>query len=638
MSFRESAAKLNNSFKNTLLKKFGNGPSPRYLTTSISVFLFLFLLLLLFVFPSLTHASSNFTTDYNVLYSVNENGQTRANLKITLTNKTTEFYASSYKVQVGFDNITNVTASDPDGPINPILEKTQDGYLINLNFNKKATGIDQKLNFNLSFDTPDVAKQYGNIWEINIPGIADPQEFNSFTVEIKVPPSFGKPTFTKPYKPVNNLIFDKAQLEKSGISISFGEKQIYSFHLTYHIKNDNLYPATTEIALPPSTNYQTVYIQNISPRPENVYLDKDGNWLAELKLGPSQKTDVIVDGKAEVLLSPKQQDLAPTDRKIYLEEKPYWQVNSSEITRLAKELKTPEAIYQFVVKALKYDFSRVTQDKPRLGAVNALKNPDSAVCLEYTDLFIALARAAGIPAREINGFAYTQNSKQRPLSLVKDILHAWPEYYDDEKKTWVMIDPTWGSTTGGIDYFNTLDFDHFAFVKKGIDSDYPIPAGGYKFISDKYTKDVAVDFSQKTPAQEFAFEVTSKIPTEAMTLLPIKGKVMIKNTSQNLLPPQLVTIKSSELSPDDQILQSPPIPPFGSAEVAAAFHPRPFLTNKSSAFTILVNGQTITHSIEISPLLIKKWWKIGGAAVAIFTIIILITSLKSWGLQIFRRR
>ncbi len=30
-----------------------------------------------------------------------------------------------------------------------------------------------------------------------------------------------------------------------------------------------------------------------------------------------------------------------------------------------------------------------------------------------------------------------------------------------------MIDPTWGATTGGVDYFETLDFDHFAFVVKG---------------------------------------------------------------------------------------------------------------------------------------------------------------------------
>jgi len=59
-----------------------------------------------------------------------------------------------------------------------------------------------------------------------------------------------------------------------------------------------------------------------------------------------------------------------------------------------------------------------------------LDNTTNAVCLEYTDLFVTLARAAGIPSRSIEGFAYTKNSRLRPLSLVDDVLHAWVQYYD----------------------------------------------------------------------------------------------------------------------------------------------------------------------------------------------------------------
>ncbi len=591
-------------------------------------------------------AASNFITDYNVTYSTATSGITHATLKVSLTNKTSEYYASSYKIQVGFDNITNISAVDPDGKINPVIEKNDDGYIINLTFNKKAPGQGKKLDFTITFDTPDVAKQYGKIWEINVPGISNPDEFDTFAVEIKVPPSFGKPAYTKPYLPAGrqvnsfeSLVFDKKQLGKSGISISFGDKQIYSFHLTYHIKNDNLYPVKTEIAIPPTTNYQNVFIQDIRPLPENVVLDKDKNWLASFNLGPSQKMDVTVDGKAEILLNPMPEELSQESRIKYLEEKPYWQADSNELKQLAQELKTPDAIYKFVIKALKYDFTRVTEDKPRLGALNALKNPDSAVCLEYTDLFIALARAAGIPAREVDGFAYTQNTKQRPLSLVKDILHAWPEYYDDQKKTWIMVDPTWGSTTGGIDYFSTLDFDHFAFVIKGMDSNYPIPAGGYKFISDKYTKDVSVDFSQNTPPIDANFDIISSLPKHAMAALPIKGKITIKNASQSLLSPQVLTISSSKLSPSEQILNVPLIPPFGSASLNVSFKKEPFLTNKIKSFTIRVSNQTLTQTIDISPLLIKKWWTVGGGiGIGILCIIILIIALKSGRLQIFRRR
>lgn len=592
------------------------------------LFVFLFFVFII-VSPTKSSAASNFTTDYNVIYSANENGMTHATLNITMTNSSSDYYASSYKIHVGFDTINNVIASDTVGRINPTVEKMDDGYVINLEFNKKAVGMGSKLNFNLSFDTPDVVKQYGKIWEINIPGIANPEDFNKFSVEVKVPPAFGAPAYIKPFQNANSLVFSKEQLGKSGISISFGDKQAYAFHLVYHIKNDNLYPIETDIALPPTTNYQNVYIQNISPRPENVVPDKDGNWLARFKLPQSEKMDVVVDGKAEIFLTPKPEEISTQDLSRNLEERPYWQTKDNEIKQLANELKTPEAIYNYVVKTLKYDFARVKDDKPRLGALKVLRNPESAVCLEYTDLFITIARAAGIPAREVDGFAYTENSKQRPLSLVKDILHAWPEYYDTQKKTWVMVDPTWGSTTGGVDYFSTLDFDHFAFVIKGAESNYPVPAGGYKFLTDKNTKDISIEFSQNIPQEEFNFDIVPSFPESAMSSLPINGKITIRNNSQNLIRPQVLSITSTDLSPEAQAVRSAAIPPFGKSEINASFRGEPFLTNGTRSFKIRMNDREVTSTIDISPLLIKKWWTIGGGIViGIFCITIFIFAVK----------
>src|SRR5438034_377728 len=92
-------------------------------------------LLFFSVKPSL--AASNFTTDYHVSYSVNDDGKTHAVLNGTLTNTTSEYYASSYKMQLGFDDISNVKASDAQGSINPSVTKNADGYMIGLTFNKK---------------------------------------------------------------------------------------------------------------------------------------------------------------------------------------------------------------------------------------------------------------------------------------------------------------------------------------------------------------------------------------------------------------------------------------------------------------------------------------------------------------------
>ena len=73
-----------------------------------------------------------------------------------------------------------------------------------------------------------------------------------------------------------------------------------------------------------------------------------------------------------------------------------------------------------------------------------------------------------------------------------------------------MIDPTWANTTGGIDYFNVLDFDHIAFVIKGESSDYPIPAGGYKLQGNEEEKDVNVSFAKIFEEETPTLEIVQK--------------------------------------------------------------------------------------------------------------------------------
>ena len=284
-----------------------------------------------------------------------------------------------------------------------------------------------------------------------------------------------------------------------------------------------------------------------------------------------------------------------------------------------------------MVKGLKYDFSRVTQSKSRLGALGVLNNPSSAVCLEFTDLFIALARAAGIPAREVDGFAYTQNSKQRPLSLEKDILHAWPEYYDKELQTWIMVDPTWGNTTSGVDYFNMLDFDHIAFVIKGSNSSYPVPAGGYKFPGKEDQKDVEVFFTKENITLTQNFELKDDLPTTVSSGLPIQSTITLKNNGNSLLDSQTVTIEATSLSPKNQTLLFKQIPPFGYATLPVSFEKTPFLTNKTDTVTIRVAGKSFTSRVKISPFVLAKnnVFIVGGVVIAgILIAFISITAFK----------
>jgi len=222
------------------------------------IFAFLLVLVFFLFLPvQTTLASDYFSRDYKVLYTVNDDGKTNVNVTISLINKTSDYYASSDTLAVGFDDIENLKVTDPDGNIKPLITKTDQGNTILSTFNKKAVGVGKAITYTISFDTTDIARKSGKIWEINIPGLSDPSSIDTFNVEVKVPDSFGKPSYVKPQIKGDKLIFTKDELDRSAISIAFGTEQIYAFNLTYHLKNTNLFPIKTEIALPPTTNYQT---------------------------------------------------------------------------------------------------------------------------------------------------------------------------------------------------------------------------------------------------------------------------------------------------------------------------------------------------------------------------------------------
>ncbi len=57
-------------------------------------------------------------------------------------------------------------------------------------------------------------------------------------------------------------------------------------------------------------------------------------------------------------------------------------------------------------------------------------------CTEHSQLFVTLARAAGLPAREVSGFVYGGNDRTPSLGG-----HAWVEVLIDGR--WIGMDPTW---------------------------------------------------------------------------------------------------------------------------------------------------------------------------------------------------
>jgi hypothetical protein len=452
---------------------------------------------LILIFPNKIQAINEFKLKQSINYNIDTTGKAQITNQIELINMMPDIYPTEYQLSINGSNISNIVGNDNYGNIIQSIETKEDFVVINIKFNNATVGKNKSTNFQIKYNINDFAKHKGNIWEINIPEYKTTNNEDEINIDLFVPSSFGRLSFASttlpnisPFNKLYHLNFSTQQLLNKKILLIFGNYQLFDFNLKYYLKNQSSNPTTTKIAIPPNLPSQKITFKNIDPTPINITIDKDGNWLAEYLLAANQTTKVEISGQAKILNS-QYPDKTPSN-DLLLESK-FWPVNDQNIKEIASKLNTPKDIYQYVVDTLSYDFT--LSNPVRKGALEALLNPENSLCTEFTDLFVTLARTKGIPAREIEGYAYTNNPKIKPVGTNTDILHAWPQYYDKNKQSWISIDPTWGKTTNGIDYFNDLDLNHFILVIHGLDSENPPPPGSYR--NNDNTKTVEINFANK---------------------------------------------------------------------------------------------------------------------------------------------
>jgi transglutaminase-like putative cysteine protease len=516
----------------------------------------LFISALFFLSPGQVKAQSLFDTEFTVLYSVDETGESDISQDIKITNKQNDVVATNYSLTIKDMNIFEALGSDETGPIDIETITTDNSTTLKAVFNKQVIGVDRAYNWNLKYKSKDIAAKVGEIWNIHIPKVEILETTKDYNITLVVPETFGPKIFISP-KPTNEIseggntiyFFNKQTLEQKGITAAFGNYQVLNFKLQYHLGNDSNFTNYQEIALPPDIeNKQQVNYTSLKPAPERIYTDADGNLLAVYQVPPKETFEIDLTGAARISgkqiipeFGGKLGDIPSDLKRKYTKEDTFWEVNSGAIQEIAgslydEELTTSQnaqKAYDFVTSNLIYDFDIVGKDFiDRNGALKAVIEPGPWACMEFTDLFVSITRAMGIPSRELNGYAFARESNLTPLSISLkggDLLHSWAEFYDPIYG-WVQVDPTWG-TTSGIDYFTKVDTNHFVFSIKGLDSEYPYPAGAYKI--DGNEKQVEVDVAQRPDSISFKenFEVYRKTSTNPILTFKNQQKLQIYNES-----------------------------------------------------------------------------------------------------------
>lgn len=557
--------------------------------------------------------SENFEINLHSTYTVTATGKTVVEQKFIIKNKSPELFISKYGIVVSSTNIDNVEVSNNGKTIEGSVTKQKGQTSIGVTFNEQVVGEGKTNELIIRYSDKDIAIISGKILEVNIPKLADHYQYKNYQLELRVPSIFNTPSrinpsnFTLKQDGDYNVI-TYSDIKNQSVSAIFGNKQIFDLKLNYYLDNPTSQNALTQITLPPETPYQKIYYFNLDPMPQSIKEDRDGNFIATYEIPANNSFNVEL--MAQVMLTLTEDSAVPFSPVVPedLKEQKYWEINSTEISKATENLNSIKSIYDFTVKELNYTKKPLNQDFERLGAMTALKaeNKDDATCQEFTDLFITLARKKGIPARRIVGMAYSSNEELRPSNFTADILHTWPEYFDQEKNSWVRVDPTWENTTGGVDYFNNFDLNHIVFAINGSSSTLPYPAGSYTGKSDEKDKKVYLDFSKDEFAQikpELEINLISK-KVYGFTI-PGKYSVEVFNKTGMVWYFSSIAIDSSEADiVIDQNEKINKILPFSKISIPITVYNKSGNITQSSkinVISILKDGQSSHGEFEVRP-------------------------------------
>lgn len=435
---------------------------------------------------------------------------------INVKNLTLDYYLKSYEISLGVTDIYDLKVTDETGEaLQTSLQTGEDNTAINIVLDKRNVGLGTTSSIILTYNTSSLSQKKGFIWEILVPKLKEAENITDFRISLNVPKSFGIPDTAS--SSVNDTsyiyFFSKTDLLENGKILNFGKEQIYDFDIEYVLKNPNLFSQSDSITLPPDIEgVQSIYFEMIEPTPKEIKIDGDGNTLAFYDVNGTKVLKPRVKGQVKVFslvnnrtsnfsFPPSQADTGPDQ---------YWQTEAQEIIQTANSLTNIKDIYDFVLNHIEYKKLLTENFSGRVGALAALSQK-IGVCTEFSDLFVALSRAKNIPAQALEGYAYTTENSISQLDAIT-VLHSWARYWDNNFG-WRYVDPTWGNTTSGLDYFNKFDTNHIIFAIKGDSSTIPYSAGSYIEGEENLKDNVKVTLAtnDNTASMETLSQVSSSL-------------------------------------------------------------------------------------------------------------------------------
>lgn len=496
------------------------------------------------------------------------NIQSFSNAYYIKQDSTESFVIQNFKEGVSQEELdikkNSISVSSPTyGELSHKVEQQGDELIVTARYPTDVTA-DKSVSFTLEYDSNELIENIGKITNIYIPGFKEDQEDitinpeNGLSTEVsyntilKIPQNedlviHSAPEPTKIYNDSGFKVYEYSTdiLKGKSVWYQMGNEQLYFFKIVQPTtKTDNLTPENInflskneyQVVLPreyEETN-QKVYFSKLDPYPNEIFTDNEGNLIAKFLVDANKSSQIVIEGYITINLNKNSEDYpkdVPSNVDIseintfsdvdkYLQPSEYWEVDNSQIQDKAQELKGDKsnimeilkADYKFIIESIDYDDFKFGDANTRQGAVATL-NGGNSVCMEYSDLLIAISRAQGIPARAAYGYGFDPK-----LAADNQEEHQWVQVWIPDYG-WLTIDPTWGET--GREFFGK-DIDHVLWYVAAEHPNIPAPIEVLSSTKNVSIKPIQIEF--------YAVEEISN-PNDLMDLNELKNE--IENSSTN---------------------------------------------------------------------------------------------------------
>ncbi|HEX9916650.1 MAG TPA: transglutaminase domain-containing protein [candidate division Zixibacteria bacterium] len=248
------------------------------------------------------------------------------------------------------------------------------------------------------------------------------------------------------------------------------EQKEETLEFTHQIRNygpDTVKTLDVYLAIPENLNNQElVGPVEFNPRPTDILTDKWGQKVAHFQfkdLGPTHFNTVSMKAKVKLyqvryFVFPekvgKLEDIPKPIKEKYLVDDAKYSMNHPIIQNAVKKAvgdeKNPywiaRKIFSYIIDNMEYE---------RVGGWNiapAVLARGNGSCSEYSFVYIAMCRAAGLPARYVGSVAIRGDD-----ASWDDVFHRWVEVYLPNYG-WIPVDPSGGDSKWPADQANAFGY------------------------------------------------------------------------------------------------------------------------------------------------------------------------------------